>query len=107
MLAVRTRWVDYKDSEYNPYAPPFATHPPLGASPIPFLMSIMPNEANICPSPSHRDQIEPGWHLWMSYAIDKPPSEDPLVRTGQRAWELTEHRPNATLSRAAYRPYST
>ena len=43
----------------------------------------------------------------MSYAVDKPPSEDALLRTGQRSWELTEHRPNVTMSRAAYRPYST
>ena len=43
----------------------------------------------------------------MSYMIDKPPTDDALLRTGQRAWELKEHRPNATMSRAAYRPYST
>ena len=54
-----------------------------------------------------RDQIEPGWHAWMSYMIDKPPRDDPILQTGLRAWEPTEHRPNATMSRAAYRPYST
>ncbi|CAF9916928.1 MAG: hypothetical protein GOMPHAMPRED_001156 [Gomphillus americanus] len=70
-LPLRTRWVDYKDKEFNP------------------------------------DQIEPGWHLWMSYAVDKPPSEDALLKTGVRAWEIKEHRPNMTISRAAYKPYST
>ena len=53
------------------------------------------------------DQIEPGWHAWMSYLVDRPPSEDPVIRAGIRAWELPEHRVNFTASRAAYKPYST
>ncbi|KAL8780662.1 MAG: hypothetical protein Q9194_000765, partial [Teloschistes cf. exilis] len=52
-------------------------------------------------------QIEPGWHAWMSYLVDKPPTEDAVLRTGQRVWELPEHRPNLTASRAAFRTYST
>lgn len=43
----------------------------------------------------------------MSYLVDKPPTEDALIQTGVRAWELPEHRPNLTATRAAYRPYST
>ena len=39
--------------------------------------------------------------------VDKPPTEDPLLRTGQRAWELKEHRPNVTISRGAFKTYST
>jgi len=54
--------------------------------------------------PAH---IEPGWHAWISYMVDKPPTEDPILKTGVRAWELPEHRPNFTQTRAAYRPYST
>ena len=53
------------------------------------------------------DQIEPGWHAWMSYMVYKPPSADPVLRTGVRSWEKTEHTVNATMSRAAYKPYST
>ena len=53
------------------------------------------------------DQIEPGWHAWMSYLVDKPPTEDPILKTGQRSWELPEHRPNLTASRAAFKTYST
>ncbi|PQE22292.1 hypothetical protein CJF32_00004649 [Rutstroemia sp. NJR-2017a WRK4] len=68
---VRTRWVDYKDKEFDP------TH------------------------------IEPGWHAWISYMVDKPPTEDPILRTGVRPWELPHHRPNLTASRAAYKTYST
>ncbi|MCJ1275611.1 NADH dehydrogenase 1 alpha subcomplex subunit 12 ndufa12/DAP13 [Puttea exsequens] len=52
-------------------------------------------------------QIEPGWHAWMSYLVDKPPSEDAVLRTGQRKWEIPEVRPNLTATRAAYKPYST
>ena len=68
---MRTRWVDYKQQEYDP------------------------------------SQIEPGWHAWMSYIVDKPPTEDALLRTGQRKWEIPEHRPNLTASRAAFKTYST
>ena len=52
-------------------------------------------------------QIEPGWHAWMSYLVDKPPTEDPVLKTGQRSWEIPEHRPNLTASRAAFKTYST
>ncbi|KAL8710977.1 MAG: hypothetical protein Q9220_004576 [cf. Caloplaca sp. 1 TL-2023] len=70
-LPLRTRWVDYKQSEYDP------------------------------------GQIEPGWHAWMSYLVDKPPSEDAVLRPGQRAWESSVHQPNLTASRAAFKTYST
>ncbi|KAJ5033530.1 uncharacterized protein L3040_008644 [Drepanopeziza brunnea f. sp. 'multigermtubi'] len=52
-------------------------------------------------------QIEPGWRAWMSYTVDKPPTQDPLLQTKVRPWELPDHRPNMTFSRAAYKPYST
>ena len=55
----------------------------------------------------NRSQIEPGWHAWMSYLVDKPPIEDAVLRPGQRTWELPEHRPNLTASRAAFKTYST
>ncbi|KAM3080993.1 hypothetical protein ACMFMF_002908 [Clarireedia jacksonii] len=70
-LPLRTRWVDYKDKEFDP---------------------------------SH---IEPGWHAWISYMVDKPPTEDPILRTGVRPWELPDHRPNMTASRSAFKTYST
>ncbi|KAF2858148.1 putative NADH-ubiquinone oxidoreductase subunit B17.2 [Piedraia hortae CBS 480.64] len=70
-LPLRTRWVDYKDKEFDP------------------------------------SQIEPGWHAWMSYMVDKPPTEDKLLQREVRAWEPKEHLPSMTLSRSAYRPYST
>ncbi|KAI4095638.1 MAG: hypothetical protein LQ344_001569 [Seirophora lacunosa] len=37
----------------------------------------------------------------------KPPTEDAVLRTGQRSWELPEHRENLTASRAAFKTYST
>lgn len=55
----------------------------------------------------YRSQIEPGWHAWISYMVDKPPTEDPILQTGVRKWELPEHRPNFTASRAAFKTYST
>ncbi|KAJ9663927.1 hypothetical protein H2201_005409 [Coniosporium apollinis] len=70
-LPLRTRWVDYKDKEFDP------------------------------------SQIEPGWHAWMSYMVDKPPTEDPIMQRQLREWEPKEHRPCLTWSRSAYKPYST
>lgn len=56
-----------------------------------------------------RAQIEPGWHAWMSYAVDKPPTEDPLIRYQRRAWEDKDAKtiPNYTMTRGAYKPYNT
>ncbi|TKA70066.1 hypothetical protein B0A49_03192 [Cryomyces minteri] len=70
-LPLRTRWVDYKDKEFDP------------------------------------SQIEPGWHAWMSYMVDKPPTQDPILQRQVRVWEPKEHRPTLTWSRSAYKPYST
>ncbi|KAL9108958.1 MAG: hypothetical protein Q9227_006354 [Pyrenula ochraceoflavens] len=52
-------------------------------------------------------QMEPGWHAWMSYMVDKPPSQDKIMQMGVREWEQPEHKENPTLSRGAYRPYNT
>ncbi|KUJ11695.1 NADH-ubiquinone oxidoreductase subunit B17.2 [Mollisia scopiformis] len=54
--------------------------------------------------PSH---IEPGWHAWISYMVDKPPTQDPILQTQVRPWELPDHRPNFTASRGAFKTYST
>jgi len=70
-LPLRTRWVDYKDREFDP------------------------------------SQIEPGWHAWMSYMVDKAPSEDPLMHRQVRVWEPKRHVPMMSASRSAYKPYST
>jgi hypothetical protein len=43
----------------------------------------------------------------MSYMVDKPPPDDKLLQVGVRSWELEKPKPNMTLSRGAYRPYST
>jgi NADH:ubiquinone oxidoreductase subunit len=52
-------------------------------------------------------QIDPGWHAWISYLVDKPPTEDPLLEIGRRPWDDKTARVNYTMSRGAYRPYST
>lgn len=39
--------------------------------------------------------------------VDAPPTADKLMQSGHRAWELPEHRANPTLSRAAFKTYST
>ncbi|KAI1767517.1 NDUFA12-domain-containing protein [Hypoxylon sp. FL1150] len=54
-------------------------------------------------------QIEPGWHAWISYAVDKPPSQDPLLAYKRRVWEDIDAKtiPNYTMTRGAYKPYST
>ncbi|KAI7350272.1 hypothetical protein KC336_g22595, partial [Hortaea werneckii] len=45
-LPLRTRWVDYKNKEYEP------------------------------------SQIEPGWHAWISYMVDKAPVDDKIMQRG-------------------------
>lgn len=39
--------------------------------------------------------------------VDAPPTADKIMQTGHRAWELPQHRANVTLSRAAFKTYST
>ncbi|TQS39169.1 hypothetical protein Golomagni_00311 [Golovinomyces magnicellulatus] len=39
--------------------------------------------------------------------VDKPPTQDKLLQTKTRPWELPNHRPNPTASRAAFKTYST
>lgn len=51
--------------------------------------------------------LEPGWHAWISYMVDKPPTQDKLLQTNVRSWELPEHRPNMTATRGAFKTYST
>ena len=43
----------------------------------------------------------------MSYLVDTPPTADRILQTGHRTWELPEHRPSLTLSRGAFKTYST
>ncbi|KAH8171184.1 NADH ubiquinone oxidoreductase subunit NDUFA12 domain-containing protein [Sarocladium implicatum] len=52
-------------------------------------------------------QIEPGWHAWMSYALDKAPPSDPLIQTGTRAFEPRIPAPNRTATAGAFKTYST
>ncbi|THW77574.1 hypothetical protein D6D19_02141 [Aureobasidium pullulans] len=54
-----------------------------------------------------RDSLTRPRHAWMSYMVDKPPSQDPLLQRQVRPWEPAEHRPCLTWSRSAYRPFST
>ncbi|KAF4991711.1 hypothetical protein FDECE_13942 [Fusarium decemcellulare] len=52
-------------------------------------------------------QIEPGWHLWISYGVDKPPTEDALLNPGVRAFEPAKAIPNFTQTRGAFKTYNT
>ncbi len=59
--------------------------------------------------PHYSAQIEPGWHAWISYLVDKPPTLDPLLQYKRRAWEDADPKsiPSYTLSWGAYKPYNT
>lgn len=52
-------------------------------------------------------QIDPGWHAWISYMVDKPPNEDALIAIGARSYEPSVARPNYTMTRGAFKTYST
>ena len=45
-------------------------------------------------------RVPPDWHGWLHHTFENPPTEEPLV---PRPWE-TEHLPNLTGTRDAYRP---
>jgi len=42
----------------------------------------------------------------MSYMVDKAPNADPIIGR-VRPWEPAEHKPVLSMSRSAYKPYST
>lgn len=46
-------------------------------------------------------------HGWLSYLVDEPPTKDKILQTGHRSWELPEHRPMLTMTRGAFKTYST
>lgn len=52
-------------------------------------------------------QIEPGWHAWMSYAVDTVPGDDPLLTAGTRKFEPALPKPNYTQTRGAFKTYNT
>ncbi|KAH8734021.1 NADH ubiquinone oxidoreductase subunit NDUFA12-domain-containing protein [Ilyonectria robusta] len=51
--------------------------------------------------------IEPGWHAWISYSLDTPPTEDALIKAGTRHFEPTKAIPNYTQTRGAFKTYNT
>ncbi|KAJ9143811.1 hypothetical protein NKR23_g6278 [Pleurostoma richardsiae] len=52
-------------------------------------------------------QIEPFWHMWISYGVDKPPTEDPLMKTLDRPWAAAANSPNYTATPGAFKTYNT
>ncbi|KAJ6440174.1 hypothetical protein O9K51_08065 [Purpureocillium lavendulum] len=52
-------------------------------------------------------QIDPGWHAWISYSVDAPPTQDALMQFGHRAFERPGPVPNYTQTRGAFKTYST
>jgi NADH:ubiquinone oxidoreductase subunit len=51
--------------------------------------------------------IDPGWHAWISYMVDTPPTQDKVLQPKQRSWEQYRDRSNLSFTRGAYKPYST
>ncbi|KAK3359626.1 NADH ubiquinone oxidoreductase subunit NDUFA12-domain-containing protein [Lasiosphaeria hispida] len=51
-------------------------------------------------------QIEPLWHLWISYGTDTLPSQDPSASI-HRSWAAPHHIPNYTATRGAFKTYNT
>ncbi|KAK3297429.1 NADH ubiquinone oxidoreductase subunit NDUFA12-domain-containing protein [Chaetomium fimeti] len=52
-------------------------------------------------------QIEPLWHAWIAYTVDTPPTQDPIMETGKRAWSPKDQVPNRTATLGSYKTYST
>ncbi|ODV85078.1 hypothetical protein CANARDRAFT_28792 [[Candida] arabinofermentans NRRL YB-2248] len=51
--------------------------------------------------------MEPGWHYWLAYGTDTPPSKL-TPETKAKTFQLTEVHPiNYTFTKGAYVPYNT
>ncbi|KEZ40468.1 hypothetical protein SAPIO_CDS8350 [Scedosporium apiospermum] len=46
--------------------------------------------------------VDPGWHAWLAYMVDKPPTEDALLQTKAKTAI-----PNYTATRGAFKTYNT
>ncbi len=46
------------------------------------------------------------WHAWISYTVDTPPPQDPLTQIN-KTWASPKHIPNYTMTRGAFKTYST
>lgn len=52
--------------------------------------------------------VEPGWHYWLAYGTDTPPSKLKPEQISERAYPLPKfHRVNFTGTPGAYVPYNT
>jgi len=45
--------------------------------------------------------------MWISYGVDKPPTEDPLMKTLDRPWAAAANSPNYTATPGAFKTYNT
>ncbi|GMG28557.1 unnamed protein product [Ambrosiozyma monospora] len=52
-------------------------------------------------------QMEPGWHYWLAYGTDTPPSALKPEEKAIRHSTLAVHQPNLTHTKGAYVPYNT
>lgn len=52
-------------------------------------------------------RVEPGWHYWLGYGTNTPPDQLPADQKAVRAYPLTKHKENYTMTDGAYVPYNT
>lgn len=52
-------------------------------------------------------QVEPGWHYWLGYGTNTPPTKLQGLEKSTRAYPLPQHKPNYTNTWGAYVPYNT
>jgi NADH:ubiquinone oxidoreductase subunit len=50
--------------------------------------------------------INPGWHAWISYMVDKPPTQDAVLSSNQH-WAVDPPNPNFTATRGNFATYNT
>ncbi|KXT04906.1 hypothetical protein AC578_3487 [Pseudocercospora eumusae] len=88
-LPLRTRWVDYKDHEFDPSSPDGEIQ-----------CKVRSHGGKRCSQLDHR-------HAWISYMVDKSPAEDTLLQRQIRPWEPKKHVPVLTASRSAFKTFNT
>ncbi|SGZ50867.1 CIC11C00000003053 [Sungouiella intermedia] len=53
-------------------------------------------------------RVEPGWHYWLGYGTNTPPTQLPEDQKAIRAYPLpAKHKENMTTTAGAYVPYNT
>ena len=123
-LPLRTRWVEYHDAEYDPSQidpgwhawMSYSVHePPVPKNAEGILggqrgtgLTMGQGVLETLGGSWGKERVEAQRKTKPAWEIGKEDVKgDGLMEVAVRDWEMKTHRPNVTMGRGAYRPYST